>query len=136
MKRLRVAASCPDVSLNGDAEKLRVVVDNLISNAIKFSPAGSEIKLVVERSTAAITVDVSDSGPGIAEVDKDRVFAPFYRGRAAHDAGIKGTGLGLSIVREYVLAHGGSVEVIDAGRRGGHLRVMLPQKHADESAAT
>ena len=136
MKRLRLSASCPDVSLNGDAEKLRVVVDNLISNAIKFAPADSEIKLVVERSVAAITVDVSDSGPGIAEVDKDRVFAPFYRGRAAHDAGIKGTGLGLSIVREYVLAHGGSVEVIDAGRRGGHLRVMLPHHPADESAAT
>src|SRR5262245_44122916 len=135
MKRLHLSASCPDVSLNGDAEKLRVVVDNLISNAIKFSPAGSEIKLVVERSVAAITVDVSDSGPGIAEVDKDRVFAPFYRSRAAHDARIKGTGLGLPIVREYVVAHGGSVEVVDAGRRGGHLRVMLPHKHADESAA-
>jgi two-component system sensor histidine kinase GlrK len=136
MKRLSLSASCPDVSLNGDAEKLRVVVDNLISNAIKFSPAGSEIKLVVERSGEAVTVDVSDSGPGIAEGDKDRVFAPFYRGRAAHDAGIKGTGLGLSIVREYVVAHGGSVEVVDAGRRGGHLRVLLPRKHADETAAT
>ena len=135
MKRLHVTATCPDVSLNGDAEKLRVVVDNLLSNAIKFSPAGSEIKLVVERSVAAVTVDVSDSGPGIAEIDKDRVFAPFYRGRTATEAGIKGTGLGLSIVREYVLAHGGSVEVIDPGRRGGHLRVMLPHKNEDAAAS-
>ena len=136
MKHLRVVTSCPDVVLNGDAEKLRVVVDNLLSNAIKFSPAGSEIKLVVERSVAAITVDVSDSGPGIAESDKDRVFTPFYRGRIAQERGIKGTGLGLSIVREYVLAHGGSVEVIDPGHRGGHLRVMLPQKHGNESAVS
>ena len=136
MKRLRIDTSCPDVVLNGDAEKLRVVVDNLLSNAIKFAPAGSEIKLVVERSKAAITVDVSDSGPGIAESDKDRVFVPFYRGRIAQERGIKGTGLGLSIVREYVLAHGGSFEVIDAGRRGGHLRVMLPHTHESESAAS
>lgn len=136
MKRLRLSTSCPDVSLTGDAEKLRIVVDNLLSNAIKFSPAGSEIKLVVERSSAAVTVDVSDSGPGIAAMEKERVFSPFYRGRAAHDSGVKGTGLGLSIVREYVLAHGGSVEVIDAGQRGGHLRVMLPQHRVQDSAAT
>ena len=136
MKRLRLSASCPDVSLDGDPEKLRVVVDNLLSNAIKFSPPGSEIKLVVERSSAAITVDVSDSGPGIAEGEKDRVFAPFYRGRASQDTGIKGTGLGLSIVREYVLAHGGSVEVVDPGKRGGHLRIMLPHRSEQQSAAS
>jgi len=124
---LQVQVTCPRITLTADAEKLRVVVDNLISNAIKFSPAGAAIALDVVADASQVVIDVLDRGPGFATGDKVRAFEPFYRGSAAQDGRIKGTGLGLSIVREYVLAHGGSVEIIDTGGRGGHVRVTLPR---------
>ena len=131
-KDLRLTAECPEVTLSGDAKKLWIVVDNLLSNAIKFSPAGGEVKLKVAQTRDNVVLDVLDSGPGLTSSDQERVFEPFYRGAAARDSRIKGTGLGLSIVREYVVAHGGCVEVVDAGSSGGHLRVMLPRLSTGE----
>jgi two-component system sensor histidine kinase GlrK len=98
----------------------------LLSNAIKSSVGGA-IKLTVTQSPTAVWVDVIDSGPGIETADKDRVFEPFFRSAVARDSRIKGTGLGLSIVKEYVLAHGGSVEAVGADNGGGHFRVTLPR---------
>jgi two-component system sensor histidine kinase GlrK len=122
------------VTVSADAKKLGVIVDNVLSNAIKFSPSGGEVKLTVAQEGDDVVLDVHDSGPGVSAADKERVFEPFYRGGAARDSRIKGTGLGLSIVREYVAAHGGSVHVVDAGSRGGHLRVMLPRAQSQMQA--
>jgi Signal transduction histidine kinase len=75
-----------------------------------------------------LAIDVIDEGPGIA-ADRQRVFEPFYQGRIEGSGPVKGSGLGLSIVKEYVAAHGGSVEVVaEPGARGAHLRVQLPLK--------
>jgi two-component system sensor histidine kinase GlrK len=126
-KDLRLETRGIDVGLTADAEKLTVVMDNLLSNAIKFSPAGSAITLAVTQSATDIVIDVIDSGPGVPVSDKERVFEPFYSGMVVQDSRIKGTGLGLSIVKEYVLAHEGSVEMINAGSCGGHFRVRLPR---------
>jgi len=134
-KDLQVRVTCPRITLAADAEKLRVVVDNLISNAIKFSPTGAAITVEVVADGSQVVIDVLDRGPGFATGDKARAFEPFYRGSAAQDSRIKGTGLGLSIVREYVLAHGGSVEIVDTVGRGGHVRVILPRIPATAEVA-
>jgi two-component system sensor histidine kinase GlrK len=127
-KNLTVQAQVADVMLNADAEKIRVMLDNLLSNAIKFSPAGGTITVNMRSDGGNLAIDVIDEGPGIA-ADRQRVFEPFYQGRIEGSGPVKGSGLGLSIVKEYVAAHGGSVEVVaEPGARGAHLRVQLPLK--------
>ena len=112
-----------------DAEKIGVVLDNLLSNAIKFSPADGTITVNMHSNADSLDIDVIDEGAGVAAADRARVFEPYYQGRTQGSGPVKGTGLGLSIVREYVVAHGGSVEVVEAPRaRGAHLRVRLPLK--------
>ncbi len=121
-----------ELRLTADAEKLRVVLDNLLSNAIKFSPAGGSITVNMSRDGEYLAIDVIDEGPGISAVDEPHLFEPFYQGRVQGSGPVKGTGLGLSIVKEYVAAHGGSVDVVamDVGR-GAHIRVRLPLEPAE-----
>lgn len=126
-KSLHVDVSCADISLRADADKLAVVVDNLLSNAVKHAPAGSTIVISAEQASTSVVVDVVDAGPGVPAGIEGRVFEPFYRGEHADTSLVKGSGLGLSIVKEYVEAHRGTVEVIGAGKPGGHLRVTLPR---------
>jgi two-component system sensor histidine kinase GlrK len=126
-KNLTLQTSPTDAALVADGEKVRVVLDNLLSNAIKFSPAGGIIRINMHSDKKYLTVDVIDHGPGIGAADQPHIFEPFYQGRIQGSGPVKGTGLGLSIVREYVVAHGGNVEVVDMpGARGANLRVRLP----------
>ena len=124
-KSLTVRRECEKASYQGDAEKMRVVIDNLLSNAIKYSPVGGTITLRLGKHKETAVIEVIDSGPGIAEEDRERIFEPFYRGKAAAVSGAKGTGLGLAIVRDYVEMHQGSVKVLAAN--GAHFRVILPK---------
>jgi signal transduction histidine kinase len=84
--------------------RIRQAIDNLLSNAIRFAPAGTEVEVAVIRHDAQWRVTVSDAGCGIVEGDWDRIFEPFFRGRSDG----AGTGLGLAIVREIAREHGGS----------------------------
>jgi two-component system sensor histidine kinase GlrK len=103
------------------------VVDNLISNAMKYTPAGGRIALTTGKDGAFAALDVSDSGPGIPPEEVDNIFEPFYQGRLSPSPGhIKGTGLGLSIAREFVFAHRGSLRLVDDSAGGAHFRVTLP----------
>ncbi|HSO07118.1 MAG TPA: ATP-binding protein [Pelomicrobium sp.] len=117
---------CEPVFVAGDEEKLRTVVDNLLSNALKFTPKGGRIELALHREDDRAVIDVVDSGPGIGPEERDRIFRPFMQGRALQSGPVKGTGLGLSIVHEYVTAHGGTVEVVDRPPPGAQFRVTLP----------
>jgi two-component system sensor histidine kinase GlrK len=112
--------------LAADADKLRVMLDNLVSNAIKYSPEGGTITLVVRAEEDKILVEVGDTGPGIATEDRERVFDWFFQGKRGHQGRVKGSGLGLAIAREFVLAHRGSIEVIADRAPGAHFRVSLP----------
>jgi two-component system sensor histidine kinase GlrK len=126
-KNLNLEIRADDVVLSADFEKLRVVLDNLMSNAIKFSPGGGAIAISARRAGGHLVIDVSDDGPGIAPSDRAQVFDPFYQGQNSAAGLVNGTGIGLSVVREYVAAHGGSVEVVeDACSTGAHIRVALP----------
>jgi len=112
--------------LTADADKLRVVLDNLVSNAVKYSPEGGIITLEVRAAENKILVEVGDAGPGIAAEDRERVFDWFFQGKLGHQGRLKGSGLGLAIARELVLAHRGSIEVIADRAPGAHFRLSLP----------
>jgi two-component system sensor histidine kinase GlrK len=122
-----------DLVITADFEKLRVVLDNLVSNAVKFSPPGGVIRVAARCAAGELLIEVSDEGPGIAPEERERIFEPFYQGRGQAAGPVRGTGLGLSVVKEYVTAHGGSVEVVDAAR-GAHLRVRLPLAREAQAA--
>lgn len=126
-KGVKLDIEARDVTLAADFEKLRIILDNLMSNAIKFSPPGGTVSIAARANGAHLELDVADEGPGIAPADRPHIFDPFYQGAQVAEGRVKGTGIGLSVVREYATAHGGSVEVVDeAGRRGARLRVRLP----------
>lgn len=131
-KNLTLQMQPADVALTADAGKIRVVLDNLLSNAIRFSPAGGTIAVNMHSGGGNLAIDVIDQGPGVAATDQARIFEPFYQGRIQGSGTVKGSGLGLSIVKEYVTAHGGSIEVVATpGERGAHLRVRLPLKQPE-----
>jgi two-component system sensor histidine kinase GlrK len=126
-RQVRVAVELGDVAVAVlDEEKLSVVLDNLLSNAIDFSPQGGVVRLVIRRGEAGLRFECIDQGPGIAPEDRQRIFDPFVQGRQVAPAPRQGSGVGLSIVREYALAHGGKAMVADDERGGAHVCVILP----------
>jgi two-component system sensor histidine kinase GlrK len=125
-RKLDLRTSLQPVSLEGDAAKLRILVDNLISNAIKYSPDGSPVWILLSRRGASAIIEVADSGPGIPAVERERVFDAFFQGAPAKRGHVRGTGLGLSIAREYAQAHGGTITVLNSTKVGARLKVVLP----------
>ena len=126
-RALRIAPHVDDITLEADFEKLRIMLDNLISNAAKFSPEGGVITIEARSDGQHMLLEVADDGPGIPPAERERVFDPFYRGRNVAGGPLRGSGIGLSIVRDYAQAHGGTVEVVDEpARSGARLRVTLP----------
>jgi len=112
----------------GELEKVRTIVDNLISNAIKYSPRSGTIEIGLFERDGFAVLEVADHGPGIGADERDKVFDSFYSGKAPVDGKVKGTGLGLAIAREYALAQAGRIEILDRedGGRGVRFRVWLP----------
>ena len=120
--------------LLGDEEKLRVIVDNLVSNAVKYSPEGGTVDVRVHPLEHDVILEVADKGPGVPESDRDKVFDWFFQGERPSGARVQGSGLGLAIAREFVLAHGGKIEVLTGP--GGRFRVTLPQVGSRRETAT
>ena len=125
-KGLKIDVFCPELIVDCDKQKIKVIVDNLLSNAVKFSPAGGCIRIWASEADETVRFDILDAGAGVDEVDREKVFEPFYQGRQVLDSHIKGTGLGLSIAREYALAHGGTIELVQQAANGAHFRLTLP----------
>jgi len=128
-KGQRLALELERVQVNADPEKLRSIVDNLIGNAVKFTPAGGSVEVLARSSGDEAVIDVIDSGPGVPAEERDSIFDSFFRGRAKASARVEGSGLGLAIAREFVEAHGGRISVL-AEERGAHFRVALPRRMA------
>ena len=110
----------------GDPHRLRQVVENLVSNAIKFTPNGGSVTLSATREGELAEVAVTDTGIGIAPEDRGRLFERMYRAREAERRQIQGTGLGLTIVKAIVDAHGGTIAVDSEIDHGTTFRVQLP----------
>jgi len=128
-KGLRIAVDAQAATVEADPEKLRSVMDNLIGNAVKFTPAGGNVAVLARSTLDEALIDVIDSGPGVPAEERDSIFDSFFRGRAKASARVEGSGLGLAIAREFVEAHGGRISVL-AGERGAHFRVSLPHRKA------
>jgi signal transduction histidine kinase len=109
----------------GDQELLTRAFDNLLDNAIKFTPPGGQVKVSLSKDGSWAWIDVTDTGIGIEEDDLELIFDRFHRGRNA--AEFSGSGLGLAIVLSIVEAHGGRIEVTS---KPGHtlVRIRLPIK--------
>ena len=128
-KGQRLVLEAVPATVWADAAKLRSVVDNLLGNAVKFTPAGGTITMLGRERTSRVEIDVIDTGPGVVPDERDAIFDAFFRGRHAASGRSEGTGLGLAIAREFVKAHGGRIEVV-AQAPGGHFRVTLPKRQA------
>jgi len=117
-----------DGNINADAARLRQIVDNLISNAVKFSPPKSTIKIRVLLREPYWKIEVQDEGPGITEKDREKLFQDFAKLSAQPTGGEKSTGLGLSIVCKIVNAHGGKIGVDSEPGKGATFWFTIPVK--------
>lgn len=111
-----------------DIDKLAIAVGNLLSNAIRFSPAGGLVSFRLGELHGRLLLDCVDQGPGVAPEDAGRIFEPFYQGQRQPPGARRGNGIGLSIVHEYVAAHGGILKLMPS-QRGAHFRIELPYEH-------
>ena len=118
--------------IDGDPHRLAQVVENLVSNAIKFTPSGGSVAVRVERTDGAVALEVSDTGIGIEQQDLGRLFDRMYRADEAERRHIQGTGLGLTIVKAIVDAHEATIAVSSEPGVGTTFRVELPLRSAAE----
>ncbi len=109
-----------------DAHRIEQVLNNLIGNAMKFSPPGSHVAVSAEATADSVTIRVTDQGPGIPAADLPNLFKPFTKATARGTAGEKSTGLGLAIVGKVVAAHGGRIWVESEVGKGASFVVSLP----------
>lgn len=125
-EEVRVVASVRDPlpAVQGDRERLRQVLSNLVENAVKYSPPGAEVKVTAYPHDSRVLVDVVDEGPGIPSEQQRLIFEKF--GRAKTDGAKPGTGLGLFIARSIVEAHGGTLEVRSSPGVGATFTLGLP----------
>jgi signal transduction histidine kinase len=122
-RRVQVEVLGREARVTADREKLRRAVENLVSNAVKFTEEGGCVTVEVISSHDAIEVAVRDTGHGIPAQDLPKIFERFYRGSVREP----GTGLGLSIARNLIRLHGGDITVVSEVGRGSEFRVRLPR---------
>lgn len=125
-RRIRANLRLDPFTLHADEDKLRAVVANLVSNAIKYSPDEGMISLALRQQGDEAVLDIGDAGPGVPIEDREKIFDWFYQGEGAPRGRLRGSGLGLAIAREFVLAHGGRIEILQESGPGAHFRVTLP----------
>ncbi|HEX2661380.1 MAG TPA: ATP-binding protein [Candidatus Acidoferrum sp.] len=136
-KRLRVSVnlppSVPDIA--ADRRRLAEVLQNLLDNAIQYTPSGGEIVVSASSDPEEVTFTVSDTGIGIPQVDQPRIFERFYRVDVARSREVGGTGLGLSIAKHLVEAHGGRIWVESEVRRGSRFHFTVPLFQPQQAAS-
>jgi signal transduction histidine kinase len=115
-----------DATIRGDVPKLERVVENLVTNGIKYSPEGASVSVSLRSEPDRVILEVADTGHGLSVEDAPYVFEKFYRAKNHHSEGVEGTGLGLAIVRLIVEAHGGSVSLRSVEGAGSTFAVALP----------
>ena len=125
-KKITIALDQPDaVELAADAVRLGQAVNNLVDNALKYTPAGGRVALAMRNEPRAAIITVTDNGPGVPAGEREAIFRRLYRGDASRSQ--RGLGLGLSMVKAIVEAHGGTVSVDDAPAGGARFTVRLPK---------
>ena len=124
---IELTCEASDVAaVQADRGRMFQLLDNLVSNAIKFTPAGGDVRVSLTPVNGVVRLEVSDTGIGIATAEQTRLFERFFRASTASDRQIPGTGLGLYIARAIVEAHGGSIAVRSEPGEGTSFCVELP----------
>ncbi|HEV7663338.1 MAG TPA: PAS domain S-box protein [Chloroflexota bacterium] len=138
-QRHEFTLSVPDqvVEMYVDASRLEQVLDNFLSNAVKYSPAGGEISVTLSLEAGAARITVSDPGIGLPAGQEERIFEPFGRASNAAEQQIPGLGLGLAICRQLIEAHGGRVWATSPGeQKGTSIVVLLPEADVQAQQAS
>jgi len=127
----------PDVDLvEADPRKIKQVVFNLLSNAVKFTPDGGRVAVRAERGNGDIVVRVTDTGIGIADEDRERIFEEFQQARRQSERSREGTGLGLALAKRFVELHGGRLMVESEVGKGSTFTFTLPIATTSKQAVT
>jgi signal transduction histidine kinase len=121
-----VSVDSPDLTADGDPERVHQVVANLLENAVRHTPRGGSVEVRARRLDNGVTIEVLDEGPGIAEVDEARIFERFYRADSARASTDGGAGLGLAIAQWIVDLHGGDIHPERRDPQGCRMVVTLP----------
>jgi two-component system sensor histidine kinase GlrK len=129
--KIHLRLQVEDCVITADRDKIRTVLDNLMSNAVKFTPSGGAITIRSLNQAESCVIEFADTGPGIPKDERPRIFDAFYQGKQKQGGHIAGTGIGLSVVLECVQAHDGVIELLNSGEfPGAHFRIRIPQKQA------
>jgi two-component system sensor histidine kinase GlrK len=131
-RKIKLAIDVKPMSVHADEGKLKLVLENLVSNALKFTPDNGTIGIKARMQGTQLVVDVIDDGPGVASEDAPRIFEAFYQGRRPQGGAVGGTGIGLSVVQECIQAHGGAVELVKSAAPGAHFQVRLPLRRVSD----
>jgi signal transduction histidine kinase len=130
-----VRSPSPIPTVVGDADALRSAIQNIVGNAVKYSPTGGAVEVSAETvASGVVRIRVADRGLGIDAGDLPHIFKPFYRGRRALEAQVRGSGVGLSVVDHVIRAHGGDVTVESRPGDGTTVTVILPAGVAADRA--
>jgi two-component system phosphate regulon sensor histidine kinase PhoR len=129
VKQIALGVELPsrEVAALADEEGVQTILSNLVDNALKYTAAGGRVTIRCRESDDVITLEVEDTGIGIAAKDQSRVFERFYRSDRARSRELGGTGLGLSIVKHLAQSFGGSVGLVSELDRGSTFLVRLPR---------
>jgi signal transduction histidine kinase len=114
------------LQVNGDRMRLGQLLDNMISNAVKFTPHGGTVSVRTSRSNGSAVLEVEDTGMGVLDGDQEHLFDRFFRTQAAEENAIQGSGLGLAISQAIAQAHGGLIEVSSRENAGATFRLVFP----------
>jgi len=130
VKEIVLTVEQPDAPVEAQADAIRLgqAVNNLVDNALKYTPSGGRVNLAVRREGGRVVLTVSDTGPGVPVAERQAVFRRLYRGDSSRSQ--RGLGLGLSLVKAIVEAHGGTVDLDDAPGGGACFTVRLPARAA------
>jgi signal transduction histidine kinase len=133
-RRVDVSATGP-LYVRADPESVETVLNNLVSNALKYSAASSDIAVIVREEPGWAVVDVVDQGIGISTQEMSKLFQPFGRLESALSAGIEGTGLGLHLSRNLALSFGGDIDVHSRPGKGSTFTLRLPVRPSDPTGS-
>lgn len=134
--RIKFVPKRASISGEWDPDRILQVVDNLVGNALKYSPPEGKVTVSVDAVDGQAVISVADEGPGISESDRQNIFGAFFRTADATSSQAPGLGLGLYICRELVRAHDGTIEVVESQDGGAEFRVLLPMTEASETLIT
>lgn len=133
LNNVNLVLNCPETlpTYEGDRDRLQQVLINLVDNAIKFTPATGNVTLDISHDVAtnALVIKVIDTGIGVPEIDRPRIFDRFYRVDKSRSRVTGGVGLGLSIVKDIIVAHGGNIDVDSELNVGTTFTITLPLEH-------